>query len=176
MLTICMSGTASHFQGSHERRFNIHVKSSQQKTSLSTFQLLFSNVWSSSSVTFWNISHCAYISVGRAHSALAFRKILYSYFTLLSACALFSDSIECNFIMSTITSWSVRVPWLMELELDWRPFLTAQWTFSLSCSSDGNPQHNRQVYLWNTIKTSKWLKDTVQLFAFLLQNVMFSHT
>jgi len=54
--------------------------------------------------------------------------------------------------MSTITSWSVGEPWLMELELDWRPFLTAQWTFTLSCSSDGNPQHNKQVYLWNAIR------------------------
>lgn len=61
--------------------------------------------------------------------------------------------------MSTITSWSVGVPWLMELELDWRPFHTAQWTFSLSCSSDGNPQHNKHVYLWNTIRLpSGWRK------------------
>lgn len=152
MLTICMSGTASRFQECHERRSKMHVKSPQQRTSLSTFQLLFSNMWSSSSVTFWNICHGAYINVRRARSSLAFRKILYSYFTnsLIGMC--FVLSIGCNFVMSTITSWSVGVPWLMELELDWRPFLMAQWTFSLSCSSDGNPQQNKQVYLWNTIR------------------------
>jgi len=81
ILTICVSGTASLFQGCHDRHFNTHVNSPQQRTSSSTFQLLFSNMWSSSSVTFRNVPHCAYISGRRARSSLAFRKILYSYFT-----------------------------------------------------------------------------------------------